>query len=375
MNLRLLFPELPVRKFSGSVWFFGQPVNNPMKTKTPTANTQPRFFLQLLIAAALMAAVIAPITAFAVPENLYVTTTQQRGSIFEYTPAGAQSTFASYPTNSPRGLAFDSNGNLFAAVTNSSGDHGTVIKFTPGGVQSNFGGGPGFLSGLAVDSTGNVFVMSEDSNSPTTASTIFKFTPSGTRSTFASGLGQSFGLAFNSAGNLFAADGGNRTIFEYTPGGTRTTFVGPAAFPANESPTGQLAFDSAGNLFVSSSQALLGSNPGTILEFTPGGTESTFATGLSFPRGLAFDSTGNLFVTENVGFNAGDILEFTPGGTETVFASGLKFPQFLTIGPPRAPAGPNVPVPDSGSTFAILSIALVALESARRRFAAVIQRL
>ena len=33
-----------------------------MKTKTPTVNTQPRFFLQLLIAAALMA-VIAPITA------------------------------------------------------------------------------------------------------------------------------------------------------------------------------------------------------------------------------------------------------------------------------------------------------------------------
>ena len=87
-----------------------------MKTKTPTVNTQPRFFLQLLIAAALMA-VIAPITAVA--DNLYVSANQD-GSIFEYTPAGIQSTFVSYPAKLPRGLAFDSNGNLFAAVSNFS---------------------------------------------------------------------------------------------------------------------------------------------------------------------------------------------------------------------------------------------------------------
>jgi DNA-binding beta-propeller fold protein YncE len=141
------------------------------------------------------------------------------------------------------------------------------------------------------------------------------------------------------------------------------TIPGPAAFPGpNAGPTGQLVFDSAGNLFVSSTNG----NSGSILEFTPGGVESTFATGLTSPRGLAFDSTGNLFVTENIGGPLGDILEFTPGGIETVFASGLSNPQFLTFGPARGPAGPNLP--DSGSTIAILSIALVALESTRRRF-------
>ena len=332
-----------------------------MKTKTPTVNTPPRFFFQLLIAAALMA-VIAPITAVA--DNLYVSANQD-GSIFEYTPAGTQSTFASYPNLLPRGLAFDSDGNLFAAVNNAN--HGTVVKFTPSGVQTNFGGGPGSLEGVAVDSTGNVFVMSLKINS-----TIFKFTPSGTRSTFASGLGGGFGLAFNSAGNLFAVDGLNQTVFEYTPGGARTTFAGPAAF-GNESPSGQLAFDSAGNLFVSTLTSDF--TMGSILEFSPGGTESTFATGLRSPRGLAFDSVGNLFVTENVPGHAGDILEFTSGGIETVFASGLSNPQFLTFGPARGPAGPPPNLPDSGSTFAILSIALVALESTRRRFPAAIQRL
>jgi hypothetical protein len=256
----------------------------------------------------------------------------------------------------PSEIGFDSNGNLFAAVTNSSGSGGSVNKFNPGGAQHTFGGAPGFLSGLAVDSTGNVFVNSEGPNTNST-NTIFKFTAPGTRSVVGSLPGQSFGLAFNKAGNLFAADGADQTLFEFTPGGTRTTFVGPAAFGPNQHPRGQSAFfvwtfDFAGS--------------GTILEFTPGGVEITFATGLTFPRGLAFDSAGNLFVTE-LSFNGqgGDVLKFTSGGIETVFASGITNPEFLTFGPPRAPAGPNLP--DSGSTFAILSIALVALESARRR--------
>ena len=65
----------------------------------------------LMCTAAVLAA-LAPITADAVPDNLYVSANQDR-SIFEYTPAGIQSTFVSYSTKLPRGLAFDSNGNLF----------------------------------------------------------------------------------------------------------------------------------------------------------------------------------------------------------------------------------------------------------------------
>src|SRR5438094_10260402 len=37
-----------------------------------------------------------------------------------------------------------------------------------------------------------------------------------------------------------------------------------------------------------------------ILEYTPSGTQSVYASGLLFPRGLAFDSTGNLFAAEAV---------------------------------------------------------------------------
>jgi glucose/arabinose dehydrogenase len=94
-----------------------------------------------------------------------------------------------------------------------------------------------------------------------------------------------------------------------------------------------LAFDNAGNLFVSTE----GGDPGndTILMFTPDGMESTFATGLTTPRGLAFDESGNLFVAEANPAPDGDILEFPTAGGEIVFASGIDFPEFLTFGPPR----------------------------------------
>ena len=50
----------------------------------------------------------------------------------------------------------------------------------------------------------------------------------------------------------------------------------------------------AQNLFVSD---YLGNN---IYEFTPGGVQSTFASGLNRPWGLAFSSTGNLFEADSV---------------------------------------------------------------------------
>ena len=37
-----------------------------------------------------------------------------------------------------------------------------------------------------------------------------------------------------------------------------------------------------------------------IFEYTPTGTQSTYASGLDIPRGLAFDSIGNLFAAETL---------------------------------------------------------------------------
>ena len=284
------------------------------------------------------------ITAHA--QNLYVSAhTPGRGayhhSILEFTPSGVQSTYAS-GLSFPRGLAFDSLGNLFAAETLAPADDveiGKVLKFNLRNKATTLGSAAQFFfEGLAIDIAGNVYVMGNDVRSPVGASTIFKFTPSGERIIFGSIPGQGWGLAFDSAGNLYAADGGDQTIYKFAPNGTRTVFVGPSAFAPGESPVG-LAFDSSGNLFVSIETL---SDPGadSIVYFTPMGVKSIFATGLTTPRGLAFDSSGNLFVAEVNQPEAnqpGDILKFPPGGgPPTVFASfSSGRPQFLTFGPPR----------------------------------------
>jgi len=295
----------------------------------------------LLTLGAGLAAVLAPVAANA--QNLYVTLGFPAFAIYEYTPGGVQSTYASgLPV--PRGLAFDSLGNLFAAENPEPDniDIGRVLKFNLRNKVSTVGSVAYFIfEGLATDSAGNVFVTGINTfpRGPFT-STIFKFTPSGDRIVFGSVPGQEYGLAFDSAGNLYAAaddflgDSNDQTIYKFAPNGARTVFAGPSDFAAGAYPIG-LAFDSGGNLFVST-ECFCEPGSDTILKFTPTGVESTFATGLTNPRGLGFDGSGNLFVAENIDFPNGDILEYPPGGgAPTVFASGLGRPQFLTFGPPR----------------------------------------
>ena len=85
------------------------------------------------------------------------------------------------------------------------------------------------------------------------------------------------------AQNLFVSTYGSENISEFTPGGAQSTFASGLYSPAG------LAFNSAGDLFVADVSS------GNIDEFTPGGAQSTFASGLSQPDGLAFNSAGDLF--------------------------------------------------------------------------------
>jgi DNA-binding beta-propeller fold protein YncE len=278
-------------------------------------------------------------------QNLYVSANVPGGNhkIFEFTPSGVQSTYATGLDN-PRGLAFDSIGNLFATTAHEADniEIGKVLKFNLRNHVSTLGSAAKFFfEGLAIDIAGNVYVLANDDTSPTGASTIFKFTPSGERIVFGSLPSQGWGLAFDSGGNLYAAQGpvsfgGDPTIYKFAPDGTRTIFAGPNAFAPGEYPVG-LAFDRNGNLYVSIETF---SDPGndSIVYFDSNGVKHPFATSLTFPRGLAFDSFGNLFVAEANAIPNGDILEFAAGSHEPnypPFASGFGRPEFLTFGPPR----------------------------------------
>src|SRR5579859_739742 len=72
-----------------------------------------------------------------------------------------------------------------------SGSSGNIYEFTPGGVQSTFASNPG-AAGLAFNSVGNLFVANNANGS------IYEYTPGGVESTFATGLPGATGLAFRS---------------------------------------------------------------------------------------------------------------------------------------------------------------------------------
>jgi sugar lactone lactonase YvrE len=312
-------------------------------------------FLLIVLAAS---TALAPVGLRAAPGDIFASVNGNNqdggGFVYKYTPTGVQSTFAS-GLSRPRGVAFDTTGNLFVANTAFDGTtyQATIVKIKPRGVQSTFAtlsSSNFFAEGLAFDSSGNLFVAAGDPNDPnfpSSPSTIFKFTPDGAESTFGSVPGLSFGLAFDSAGNLCVPDGGGegrvfQAIWKFTPDGTKSVFVGPCAFcalPPVAAPVG-LAFDRFGNLFVSTPSSPDVLNGDSILKFTPDGVGSTFATGLNHPRGLAFDRGGNLFVAEIRQDGPGDILKFTPDGNMTVFASGIGpgangGPEFVAIQPRR----------------------------------------
>ena len=81
------------------------------------------------------------------------------------------------------------------------------------------------------------------------------------------------------------ASNGTGTVIKITPGGGQSTYA------TGLNGAYGLAFDSSGNLYVANEGI------GTVTEIPPGGgTGSTFATGLVNPTGLAFDSSGNLYI-------------------------------------------------------------------------------
>jgi glucose/arabinose dehydrogenase len=164
------------------------------------------------------------------------------------------------------------------------------------------------------------------------------------QSTFAGGFNTPISMAFDSAGDLFVGSGygdGNGIITKITPGGTQSLFASGLNFP------GGMTFNGAGDLLVTEQDT------GTILLYTPGGVESTFATtSYNSLNGLAFNSAGDLFV----GASVGSIVEITTGGAQSTFASGLGNPAGLAFQP--------VPEP---STVALAAIGALAFFARRHR--------
>jgi sugar lactone lactonase YvrE len=197
--------------------------------------------------------------------------------------------------NRPEGVAVDSTGNVYVADTANF----VIRKITPDGLVTTLAGSPGQWGskngigtaalfggpyGVALDGSGNLYVIDADFN----PNTIRKITPDGMVTTVAgstaiSGInyGGQGGMTVDSAGNIYVWDGWNRRLRKITPAGTATTLAGCTGCPGgNADGIGTAArFNGALGLAVDSAGNVYVADTGnsTIRKVTLAGVVTTVA--------------------------------------------------------------------------------------------------
>jgi sugar lactone lactonase YvrE len=269
--------------------------------------------------------------------------------------ADGQGTSARF--DAPYSTAVDSNGVIYVAdqtahVIRRIGTDGVVTTFAglPGvfGIDDGIGDGARFYSpsGVAVDSSGNVYVAD------TMNSTVRKITPGRVVTTLAGagrtrgsadGAGavarfdQPFGVAVDSNGNVYVSDAAANTIRKITPAGVVSTLAGRSATPGSADGSGTnarfsvpyaIAVDSTGTVFVvdhgnHAIRRVASDGTVTTLAGTAGSPGSADGRGASarfqYPSGIAVGRDGIVYVadTDNQVIRAitGDGEVTTIGGT------------------------------------------------------------
>jgi len=286
--------------------------------------------------------------------NVYVSDTQNNrirkiardGTVSTFAGSGAALSSgdggpaAAAGISSPRGITFDSAGNLYIA----EGFGQRVRKVTPGGVISTVVSGIS-ASSVAVDASGTLYVG--------VFAGIYKVAPgsssavliAGTgRGDFEAGFSGDGGPALNArfngeqwvvagpGGVVYVGDQQNHRIRRIGADGIVTTIAGngnyrysgenvPRLAAPLSGPAG-LAVDPRGNLYFAEfdnnrirkvSAGLVSTVAGTGAVGSAGNGGPAINATLNTPRALAFDAAGNLYFAENNG--AGLLRKITPAGT------------------------------------------------------------
>ena len=207
--------------------------------------------------------------------------------------------------NNPNGVAVDSTGNVYVADSNNN----RIQKFNSSGVFITKWGTLGSTDGkfnnprgVAVDSTGNVYVADSNNNriQKFNSSGVF-ITKWGTSGSTDGKFDYPKGVAVDSTGNVYVADVLNYRIQKFSSSGVFITKWGTYGSGDGQfkDPKG-VAIDSAGNVYVadtSNSRIQKFNSSGGFI--TKWGTYGSGGGKFNNPNGLAVDGFGNVYVADS----------------------------------------------------------------------------
>lgn len=237
--------------------------------------------------------------------------------------------------NGPQELAIDGSDNVW--MTTDSG----VVKMSPqGAILSGSGYTGGGLSqpvGIAIDSTGNVWIANSGNHS------ITELVPGSGNSVTATGhtnasLSIPWGVAVDAGNNVWVTDRGLNQLSEFSAGSfvyTSSSGAGGLSGPAG------VAVDASGNIWVGNPDGLAGDTVSLFHPASPGATpdsHSPFTIGdgsqAASPDNVAIDAAGNIWFADY-------------GNSTAQFPSVAKFPLGST--PATTYNGGGISGPDGGA--------------------------
>ncbi len=243
--------------------------------------------------------------------------------------SGVSATLLSTGLSAPNGVAIDSSGNLFVADT---GNNQVKEILAAGGYTTVnvLGGGYTFANpkGVAVDKSGNVFVADSLSNG-TSNGGVEEILAAGGYSTvniLITGLASPYGVAVDSADNIFVVDTNNSQVKEFL---AAASYAMPNVLGGGFSfsfPTG-LALDALGNVFVSDDSNAIRE----ILVASGYTAVNTLVSGYGGPSGIAVDASGNVFFSDSYQNHIDELIAADNYATVKPFYAGLNTPAGLAV--------------------------------------------